>query len=489
MQQWREIAEYVGFSDEDLTTLKGVWPVVEPEVTRIIERFYQRALSSPETRRILQEPAQVERLKRTMQIWLSELFLSDRDDGYVERRRRIGWRHVTVGLESRFMHTAMTVMVEDVQELLPAGAGSRALSRAAALDLALMTGGYVDSRERRSLESLQELLVTHLRTIVVLCDERDTVVAATRSTSQWLAGVPIVGRRWDEVLPAGLVAGGDLHALVRDAVGAGEPRGRPRIDVREGDLTRSYRVDVVPITHQSARLLMEVEELTEVVGLEGRLRRSEALAQLGALSAAVAHELRNPLAGISGAIQVISRTIPKDAPYHPIMAKVEREIRRLDALVTDLLAFARPGVVRLRFVDLREPVDAAVDWTRDDHPEVEVEVTGAGSAQADPDLVQQIVLNLLQNAIQAMDGDPGCERRQLRVDVTPGRVAVSDSGPGVPAELGERIFEPFTTTKTRGTGLGLAICTRSAVAMGGSLTLGQGPLRGASFVLSLGLAR
>lgn len=485
MDEWEELADYVDFGPGDLERLRTAWPRIEPRVTAILDHFYERVVRNAETRRILEDPERVERLKGTLRVWLRELFLADRDASYVVRRRRIGWRHVTVGLESRYMHTAMAVLCEDLVDLLADRPAERSLQRALAIDLALMTGGFVDSREQRSLQSLQELLVAHLRTIVLLCDADGIVASATRSTSEWLAGTPIVGRPWHTVLPAGLVAGGDLKTLVRDAVAEGVVRSVPRVDVREDTVVRSYRVNVVPITHHAARLLLEVEELTEVVGLEGRLRRSEALAQLGALSAAVAHELRNPLAGISGAIQVISHTVPKDAPYLPIMAKVEREIRRLDALVTDLLAFARPGAVRLRQVNLRDPVEAAVDWIGEDHPGISIVVEGEGAAQADPDLVQQIVLNLLQNAVQAMDGDPGCTERRIHVALAPARIAVSDAGPGIDPSLGERIFEPFTTTKTRGTGLGLAICTRSAAAMGGTLALGRGPLRGACFVLSL----
>jgi signal transduction histidine kinase len=354
-----------------------------------------------------------------------------------------------------------------------------------ALDLAVMTDSFVIHREQQSIESLQELLVTHLRTVVILVDAEGLVVAATRSTSQWLGGGPLLHRPWQEVLPPGLLAAANLDVLVADALAEGSPRSLLRVDVRDPDAgVRSYRIDLLPLAHPLATLILELEELTEVVALEGRLARSEALAQLGALSAAVAHELRNPLAGISGAIQVISRTLPKDAPYAPIMVKVEREIRRLDSLVTDLLAFARPGAVRLRAVNLREPVQSAVDWMGDEHPELLVDVSGEGVALADPDLVQQILLNLLQNAMQAM-ALAGVASPRVRVVLAGGTVEVSDRGPGVPPELGERIFEPFTTTKARGTGLGLAICARSAAAMGGTLRWVHRTEPGATFALAL----
>lgn len=491
MTEWTDIAGYIGFGADDEERLRAFWPHVSPHVDGLLDHFYERVTANGDTRQVLADPQQVERLKRTLRVWLRELFEGPHDDAYVARRQRIGWRHVQVGLDARYVHAAMQVLADDLLNLCLAHLADplptwRSVQRVLALDLSVMTSSFVNSRERQSFESLQQLLVDHLRTMVLLVDAGGLVVAATRSTRDWLGGTPVMGRPWDVTLPEGLVATGHLVSLVADAVRSGEARSATRIDVRNpGDpVTRSFRFDVVPITHPLATLLLQVEEFTEVVELEGRMRRSEALAQLGALSAAVAHELRNPLAGISGALQVIVRSVPKDAPYVPIMVKVEREIHRLDALVTDLLAFARPGAVRLRPVNLREPVEAAIEWTRDDHPEVEVEVVGEGTAQADPDLVQQILLNLLQNAIQAMASDPGCPGPRVRVTIAPGRVEVADDGPGVPVELSERIFEPFTTTKTRGTGLGLAICTRSAVAMGARLTLGPSPLRGASFVLA-----
>ncbi len=487
MDEWDELRSYVGFDGDDRALLEELWPHVEPRVRGIVDHFYTRILEFEGARKVLEDDAQVARLKCTLEGWVAELLIGARDAAYIERRRRIGWRHVQVGLDARYMHTAMQVLTDDlidiaVEQLGPsrAVAACRALHRATSVDLALMTGGYVTTREQASLEALQELLVAHLRTMVLLVDAEGNVVTATRSTTRWLGGTAVLGRRWVDVLPAELVQGADLERVVREAVTAGGLRNIPRVDVRGKSGTRSYRVDVVPIRHALAAFLVQIEELTDTVDLEGRLRRSEALAQLGSLSAAVAHELRNPLAGISGAIQVISRSVPKDAPYKPVMAKVEKEIHRLDALVSDLLAFARPGAVSLDRVDLVDPVSAAVEWMREDHPGVEVEIRGTGTAQADANLVQQILLNLLQNAAQAMDG-----RGRIVVVVEPARVTVSDSGPGIPDELGDRVFEPFTTTKVRGTGLGLAICTRNAHAMGGRLSFGVGPLSGATFVLEL----
>jgi signal transduction histidine kinase len=162
------------------------------------------------------------------------------------------------------------------------------------------------------------------------------------------------------------------------------------------------------------------------------------------------------------------------------MEKVEQQVRRLDALVTDLLAFSRPSEPRVAPVRLEEVARGVVELVQRDNPGVVLKATGMGGARADQNLVHQILLNLVLNAVQALDG-PG----RVDVIISDGRVIINDDGPGIPVENLDRIFQPFFTTRTRGTGLGLAISRKAATSMGGRITLGHGPLAGAAFVLEL----
>ena len=487
MDTLSEMRSWLRLGDEDTARLHAAIPVVEPHVVRIIDLFYSEIQRHPGASAVLDGPAQVERLKGTLRQWLREVFEGPHDAAYMERRQAIGRMHVKVRLPNRYMFLAMHVVeselvdvfqseVEDPRRLIAS------LRRVLSLDLALMTGTYVSGREAQQLDALQVLLVRHLRLTVFLIDTAGVVRSATLASARLCGVDDPVGSHWTSVLPEGLVVAAGLERELEQSQSRGREVTLPRVDVPQADgSVRSFRIHLVPLEHDLAAHLLQLEELTDAVEMEARVRRSEALAQLGALSAAVSHELRNPLAGISGALQVLSQSLPEDAPHRPILRKVDSEVRRLNDLVGDLLAFARPRQAVLVRLNLRAVVVELLDLVKRDHKGVVFSVVGTGSAHADADLVHQILHNLLRNSVDAVG-----ERGEVRVEVAPGRIRVSDSGGGVPEAMRDRLFEPFETSKTRGTGLGLAISARNAQAMGGTLRLAQeGELGGACFVLSL----
>lgn len=480
--QFEEMKNWLRFDDADSARLHAILPIIEPHIGRIIDLFYDEIQRHEDANAVLEGPAQVERLKGSLRRWLNEVLVGPHDDAYATLRRQIGRRHVQVGLPDRYMFTAIHLIELEVGELIhqhltdpwPA---LQSLRRICTLDLALMTGTYVKSRERLQLDTLHSLLVQHLRLAVLMVDDKGYIQSATNATAQIVLGDSVTGRRWQRALPPGLLVAAALESHVDRALATGREVTLPRVDVQGTD-RRSYRIHVVPLNHALAEFLIQIEELTDAVDMESRLRRSEALAQLGALSAAVAHELRNPLAGISGALQVITNSMEPAEPHAIILGKVEGEVRRLNSLVTDLLAFARPGSATLVPVDLRTIADSVVELL--DYPEITIDVIGEGRAQGDPNLLRQILHNLLRNAADAA-GPTG----HIRLCIEEASISVSDSGAGIPDSDRDSIFEPFMTTKTRGTGLGLAICARSADAMSGRLSLVDGPLKGATFQLRL----
>lgn len=486
MRELDEMKAYVGFGPADEARLQRLWTVVEPRRRELVDQFYEPILRTPAARVVLAEEAQVERLKVTLMQWLQEMLQGPHDDDYALRRRRIGLVHVSVQLPSRFMYTAMSVMREVLckvsRESFPIDVAfdmCESIERITSIDLALMTGTYLEAHEAAAMSSLTTLIVLHLPVMVVLLDANGTITHANRSAERMLGVDQLEGRALASVIPPALGSAVDFDAVLGRAMRTRREISMPRVDVDIEGRLRSFRVDVVPLEHPMAAALVHVEELTEAVETEARLRQAESLAQLGTMSAAVAHELRNPLAGISGALQVIGRSLADDDRRKLIMEKVEGQVRRLNALVTDLLAFARPDPARAKDVQLREVVRAALDPVRGEFPAVKLTLEGDGTAFADPHLVQSIVLNLVQNAAQAMDG-----QGEVLVRLSAGEVLIADGGSGVPVDLRDKIFEPFFTTRTRGTGLGLAISRKAARAMNGDLQLlATGPRSGATFRL------
>ena len=226
---------------------------------------------------------------------------------------------------------------------------------------------------------------------------------------------------------------------------------------------------------------------------EEKLAQQAALARVGQLAAVVAHEVRNPLAGIKGAMQVLIGRRAEGDPERNVMYDIVSRIDALSELINDLMLFARPRQPRLAATNLRTLVDEALATVRRDPVvgETRILVEGNGvSALVDAEMVRATVLNLLLNAAQAMNG-----RGQIavRVGANDGTasVEVRDTGPGIPPELRTEVLEPFFTTKARGGGLGLPIARRTADVHGGTLTLAF-PAEGgtiATLSLPIGTAR
>ncbi|HEY7513766.1 MAG TPA: ATP-binding protein, partial [Vicinamibacteria bacterium] len=223
---------------------------------------------------------------------------------------------------------------------------------------------------------------------------------------------------------------------------------------------------------------------------ESELRSKESLARLGEMAAVVAHEVRNPLAGIKGAIQVIGGRLPSESPLRPVVAEIVGRIDALAEVTEELLLFSRPRPPRFEAVELLPLLLEAGRLLRADHrfSGIRVEVEGKPvTVRGDPALLRQVFQNLLLNAAQALDGGG-----TVRVRAAPGNgsalVSVRDDGPGVPVSLRERVFDPFVTTRHRGTGLGLALVKRVVEAHAGEVVLSCPPDGGTVLTVRLPMA-
>jgi len=216
-----------------------------------------------------------------------------------------------------------------------------------------------------------------------------------------------------------------------------------------------------------------LHDLTARKQMERQLREQEALARLGEMAAVLAHEIRNPLAGIRGAIQVIASRLDAASKEAVVTREIIARVDTLAELVQDLLIFARPPQPHSSPVDLHSLVETTVELMRQD-PAVSgvvIHIDGvARVAAADAELLKIVFQNLIINSAHAMGGR-GELFITLGVSEDRCSVAFADRGPGIPAEILDKIFTPFFTTKSRGTGLGLPTAKRLIEAQRGTIAI------------------
>ena len=235
-----------------------------------------------------------------------------------------------------------------------------------------------------------------------------------------------------------------------------------------------------------------------------RMARAERLATLGEIAASLAHEIKNPLAGIAGAVQVMADELPEADPRKEIMHEILTQVHRLDRTVQDLLAFARPGKPDVEPCDIHQVLDRVLILLAENPEAKQMRVVrnyqaGIPRVNADGKQLRQVFLNLILNAVQAMPaggqitlqtalrGSTGADEPVPREHGPMVEVAVTDTGPGIPPNILKEIFTPFMTTKRRGTGLGLPVSRRIVEDHGGWITAESPPGQGATFRVFLPL--
>ncbi len=280
---------------------------------------------------------------------------------------------------------------------------------------------------------------------------------------------------------------------------------RPMIELQEkmgrvgdGDLTASVtfakRNDEIGDLGRNFNLMVQqLRESREEIELLHRtqMSRAEHFATLGELATGLAHEIRNPLAGIAGVIEIVGRDLPASSPAKAVVKDVREEINQINRILTDLLGTARPRAAEMRPSDLNTTVEHAVMLARQQvlSKPIKIEFTPAENlpeVDHDSDQIHQVLLNLLLNAVQAIEG-PG--RVEVAVfaheDSDDAVFTVSDTGRGIPAEHLPNIFRPFYTTKGDGTGLGLSLAKRIIEEHHGRIEVESKLGKGTTFSISL----
>ncbi len=266
--------------------------------------------------------------------------------------------------------------------------------------------------------------------------------------------------------------------------------------VRTGDLTAragfAKREDDIgalgrqfnEMVHRLEQNRIEIEELHR-----REMSRAEHLATLGELAAGLAHEIRNPLAGIAGVVDVMGKELPPDSPSRAVMGDVQKEVIHIQNILNDLLSYSRPRSPNFHPADLNTTIEQAVQLARQQVLTKPVQILfqtnpALPKVLHDPALIQQVTLNLLLNGIQAISGEG---RVEVHASLESGfaTIQVNDTGRGIPSEALGKLFKPFFTTRREGTGLGLSLAHSIVQSHGGKIDVANAPQKGAQFKIWL----
>jgi two-component system sensor histidine kinase PilS (NtrC family) len=374
------------------------------------------------------------------------------------------------------------------------------------LGVAGVLAGVLGGRAKRTREDLenaalaldrmrldQDVILRHLTSGVMTVDEHGVVNYMNPTAEQVLGlrALALRGQHLEGALPARL---GPLKDAILDSLKRRSPRARAEL------LTQKSTGEPLPLglstnvlSHQGGLtgVVAVFQDLTDVRNMERRVRRSETLAEVGALAAGIAHELRNGLNPISGSVDCLQRELRLEGENGVLMQLIATECARLNRFVTDLLSYSRERDLVPETVDLEEQLAELADTLSRDprcRPGIQVRFEPCGRpglVQADREQIRQVWLNVAANAFEAMK-QGGTLTLRWR-DQGPGqRVAeFEDQGVGISAEHLTEIGKPFFTTKEGGTGLGVAIAQRIVERHVGSLSFESIPNQGTTVRITL----
>jgi len=309
-----------------------------------------------------------------------------------------------------------------------------------------------------------------------------------------------IGRPYTDVLK-------DLPDVLRIVAGAFDLSYLPnRAELRLKRTNKVIGYTLSQVRDQRGRVTgatLFFKDLTRVEQIEERERLRDRLAALGEMAAAIAHEVKNPLAGIEVMAGLLKRQLAENQDAQTILKDIIKEAKMANAIVVEVLDFVRPIRLQVEEIRLDEAVRDAVSMAESHRNRGGIEVSlsfpdDLPGIQGDPHQLRQIFTNLLTNAFEAMNGTgrvsisaaqlPAEEEVAVGSDVKAVpliQVDVSDSGPGVPAEVMDKMFSPFFTTKPQGSGLGLAIVRKIVDAHDGRIDVSARPEGGARFRITL----
>jgi hypothetical protein len=519
-QRYQQLQQYVGWTAADVERVVTIGRLVAPHLPAVIEDFYDVMRDHPAAFRVVTGGAeQIARLKLALAQWLTELFAGIYDEAYVERRFRVGQRHVAIELEQMYTSAAMSRLRRGLLEILQQhwrgtttslveAIGS--LNKLLDLDLAIIEDAYdreyafrqrlaERARIRDVLHQEKELsagLWEHAQAIILVLDTTGGIIRYNPYLED-LTGVPhqeVVGQHWCEHFVPQRERE-RLHEVFASAVRDDTSSTVSSVLTREG---RERRISwsnksLKDTTGRPVGILAVGQDITELNDAQQRALQAERLAGIGQISTGLAHESRNALQRIQACAEMLELEVEHSPQALDLVHRIKLAQDHLHRLLEEVRGYAAPLTLDCSPCQLRSVWREAWEMLLPQRAGRRADLVECPAGTeldycGDHFRLVQLFRILFENSLAACR-DP--VRIEISCRASSGgpavglRMSVRDNGPGMNAEQRARVFEPFYTTKTKGTGLGLAIAKRIVEAHGGQITIGEDAYPGAHIIVTL----
>jgi PAS domain S-box-containing protein len=501
--------QFLSLTEHDQALLKALRPLFQKHVQTIVDAFYEHLLSFPETAQLLRDRTTVQRLKRLQRDYLMRITEGNYDDQYFENRLWIGQAHERVGLSPRWYLLAYSHYFKLITPLIRedyAGDPQRAhesilaLEKVFMLDASLAMDAYIASDRFRNLRQLESIVNDSADVIFAL--DNETRFRSWNRAAERIFGWPadeILGKPFTVLVPPELIQAGELDRINRHI----EKEGYHHFEtVRLAKDGRHVPVEVTVSLLRDAQgkgigRSAILRDITERKRLEEEKLRTERLAVVGAMSARLAHEIRNPLSSITLNIDLVRdeiEALAKDKgsaaeESHSLLRSIDSEVRRIQRVTDDYLQFARMPKPHRELVSLNDMLSHGLSFLQSLFEATGVNVQtnfdqSLPPIHADENQLWQAILNLIRNALEAMPNGGTLTLHTARA--ASGIVlTISDTGKGMTEQELQQIFKPFFSTKVGGTGLGLPLTQQIVAEHGGRIQCESFQDRGTTFVIEL----
>ena len=545
---YQSLQRYVGWKEDDTRRLRALRGVAERLLPDLVEDFYHEIQNHPVAARVFSGSEQIARLKRTLKLWLRELFSGNYDASYVWRHWQAGLRHVQIGLPSVYTHAALARLrqglMTGLQEIWPGEPTDLldsfpALNRLLDLDLAIIDWAYHSETVAREQRAARLAEVAEFgRKAFLNFDVGQLMGEACRRTvetlradvgSVWelnltgdrLVRSSVFGLKVEEAAIESIEAdtatstGFSLHSSLPIVVedqssetthqfstfqqtigsraclciaiqGSVRPYGVLQVDFR------NPRV----FTDADATFLQSISNVLAAVisrqQTEDQARQSERLAAIGQMMTGLAHESRNALQRSQACLEMLTLEVAGQDRAGDLITRIQKAQNHLLHLFEEVRGYASPIHLHRKSCDLRSIWRETWSHLESSHRPKSIELVETCLVDCnccvDPNSMEQVFRNIFDNAIHASPQGGKifvqCTQLQLLAEQFL-RISIRDQGPGLSVEQRDRMFDPFYTTKTHGTGLGLAIARRIINAHGGNISACSDTTSGAELVLTI----